>query len=181
VECLYWNVVAFVALLVANDSAETCGSTQNSHFDCLRFYGGGQHHHYHTWQSPSLGPFWVPALLWMWRASIAWFVSLPFPFIPYQCPDSIRATVWHRNVLTIIVVPLKVEGGSSIHVPLLCFWGTGLFLCFQPPYMCNTHTVHPQHGLQAMWCANGSFKTVLFIWQHCCHYFLCNPHVNKIA
>jgi len=85
---LYWNVVAFIALLDANESPETCGSTLNSHFDCLRLYGGGQHH---MWSSPSLGLFWVLAkFLWMWRASIAQFVSLPFPFIPYQCPDFIR-------------------------------------------------------------------------------------------
>lgn len=31
-------VVAFVALLDANDSPETCSSTLNSHFDFLRLY-----------------------------------------------------------------------------------------------------------------------------------------------
>lgn len=74
-----------------------------------------------------------------------------FTSFPANAQISSGATVWHGNVLTIIVVPLMVEGGSSVVcVPLLCFRGSGLFLCFQPPYKCKTHTVHPQHGLQAM-------------------------------
>jgi hypothetical protein len=103
-----------------------------------------------------------------------------FPTFTTNSQVSSGATVWHRNMLTLIVVQLKVEGGSSICVQLLCFWGIGLFLCCQPAYRCNTDTVHLQHGLQAMWCASGYFKTILFIWQHCCHYFSFSPLVNKI-
>jgi len=39
---------------------------------------------------------------------------------PTNAQISSGSTVWYRNVLTVIVVPLKVEGGSSIRVPHLC-------------------------------------------------------------